>query len=59
MLYWRLHENKIQRISINFLFTGSTLLNRIDPSFMSTFINFAIKSEYSRIAELGDKLGEM
>ena len=26
---------------------------------MSTFINFAIKSEYARIAELGDKLGEV
>jgi len=26
---------------------------------MSTFINFAIKSEYKRIAELGDKLGEV
>ena len=25
---------------------------------MSTFFNFAIKSEYARIAELGDKLGE-
>ncbi len=25
---------------------------------MSTFIHFAIKSEYKRIAELGDKLGE-
>ena len=26
---------------------------------MSTFFNFAIKSEYARIAELGDKLGEI
>ncbi len=26
---------------------------------MSTFTNFAIKSEYERIAELGDKLGEI
>jgi len=34
-------------------------LNRIDHYFMSTFINFAIKSEYARIAELGNKLGEI
>ena len=26
---------------------------------MSTFINFAIKGEYERIAELGDRLGEV
>ena len=26
---------------------------------MNTFINFVIKSEYKRIDELGDKLGEL
>lgn len=26
---------------------------------MNTFTNFAIKSEYERIAELGDKFGEV
>ena len=26
---------------------------------MSTFTNFAIKGEYERIAELGDRLGEV
>ena len=31
-------------------------MNRIDYEFMINFIHFAIKSEYGRIAELGDNL---